>query len=126
MTRPPGARGAGIAELQSFFPLYKYTKKEFARSFFKDGTLRIGTLHDYASSEKFAKGIYDRHEGYYFRSSVCDGVASWQHVINENNYLFCASRAFEPSLFAEFDADCCYRIDDIRFLDRSTGSCLRG
>lgn len=45
------------------FPLYKMTKREHAESFFRDGTLRLGTFSDYASEDLHGTSIGDYREG---------------------------------------------------------------
>jgi hypothetical protein len=42
---------------------YKYMKQEHLRSFFRNGDIRIGTLHDFQSNEKHNYQILDSEEG---------------------------------------------------------------
>ena len=42
---------------------YKYIKQEHLRSFFKNGNIRIGTLHDFQSKEIHNYQILDNEEG---------------------------------------------------------------
>ena len=44
-------------------PLYKYMKKKYVHDFFKNGTIRIGTLYDFREIEKHGPEIGDIDEG---------------------------------------------------------------
>lgn len=44
-------------------PVYKYMKRRHARSFFKEGLIRIGTLYDFRKEEKHGTEIGDKDEG---------------------------------------------------------------
>lgn len=43
--------------------LYKYIKKEHLKQFFKNGALKIGTLHEYRDEEQLGSVIGDEQEG---------------------------------------------------------------
>jgi len=43
--------------------LYKYIKKEHLDLFYKNGSLKIGTLHEYRNEEDLGTVIGDNHEG---------------------------------------------------------------
>jgi len=97
------------------------------------GEIRIGTLFDFRGLEKdIARG--DRDEGHRSRILLVeeattrhpqlqglvrsDGDYSVTNSIfetadkSDDYYLYCMSRTFNPSLFAEFNADVCVLIND--------------
>lgn len=103
------------------FPLFRFTKKKWSNCFFSSGQLRLGTLFDYAMNESYGEAVHDKHEGYYVRKLPEDkwinGKPSLHLVLARNNLLLCSSTQYDESLYEEFDADCCIRIDSIEFFN---------
>jgi hypothetical protein len=101
------------------FPLYRFTKKKWANSFFGTGQLRLGTLFDYAMNEKYGDAVHDRHEGYYVwrlpKAKWTNGVPEVRFIVARNNLLLCSSTDYDESYYKEFDANCCIRIDSMEF-----------
>lgn len=118
--------------------IYKYMKSEFANSFFRDGTLRIGTLYEYRDTEKHGHVIGDNDEGLKSRHTevkgkhtnktapaivsqfvkLGDGAAVEDCVfIHQDDsgdcYLFCATEEYSADVMAEFKADTCLRIENV-------------
>lgn len=101
------------------FPLYRFTKKKWANSFFETGQLRLGTLFDYAMNERYGNAVHDRHEGYYAwrlpEKEWTNGIPEMRFIIARNNLLLCSSTDYRESYYEEFDANCCIRIDSLAF-----------
>ena len=100
-----------------FFPLYRFTKRKWANFFFNTGQLRLGTIFDYAENENYGDAVHDRHEGYCaFRLNLGpDSKPAVRMTLARNNLVLCLSKKHENYMYEEFDANCCIRIDDIRF-----------
>lgn len=43
--------------------LYKYCSRQWLEAFFRDGSLRIGTLYDWRNTEKYGECVGDEREG---------------------------------------------------------------
>ncbi|OEK01864.1 hypothetical protein BFP97_10205 [Roseivirga sp. 4D4] len=95
--------------------LIKMSKKEHIDSFFKDGTLRLGTFKDYQKSEN--EEIGDKSEGCLLvigRNSKRTGIA---HISSGfNNFVFCCfDGEADQTLVGKFD------YDDYFFIDNPNG-----
>ena len=100
------------------FPLFRFTRKEWADRFFKTGELRLGTLFDYAKNESYGDAIHDRHEGYYVYikyDETPSGMPELRFTLARNNLLLCASTDYNEDFYEKFDADCCIVIESIDF-----------
>lgn len=100
------------------FPLYRFTKKKWATCFFNTGQLRLGTLFDYAQNEVYGDAIHDRHEGYCAFRLPCVGDTGRPLVrltLARNNLALCLTETYDESMYNEFGANSCIKIEDIRF-----------
>ncbi|MEB2409388.1 hypothetical protein QMN27_12230 [Enterobacter asburiae] len=107
--------------------------------FFKNGTLRIGTLFDFKKNEAFNRAIGDGNEGSHFsfmdtdqtlyidemtesqstflkgllplgRGSSITGVQLVRELISEDFYIFCMTTEPSRKAMEEFDCDTCIEI----------------
>ncbi|MDI3365179.1 hypothetical protein [Pantoea sp. V108_6] len=112
-------------------PLYKFTTKKNHDNFFRTGSLRLGTIHDFKDTLKFSVGIGDKNEGHHTVSRLIDGredfdnirkqtllsdifdlpenhVVRFQNfeikkrVVSENAYIFCTSAIFSEDIFLQW------------------------
>lgn len=119
--------------------LYKYIKSEHAESFFKNGTLRIGTLFDFKRNESFNKAIGDNNEGSHFpfmdtdqtlyademtesQSKFLDGFINMgagssisginlvREISSEDFYIFCMTTKPSRKAMEEFNCDRCIEV----------------
>lgn len=99
------------------FPLFKATKRQWLDAFLHDGTLRIGTVMDFAREEDLGRAIGDINEG--SRTLLYTGkhavVPLALHLSIVNSFVFCCAKEMTPRLIAEWDADACFAIHDARF-----------
>lgn len=99
------------------FPLYKATQKRHFDTFMTDGTLRIGTVMDFAREHDLGRAVGDINEG--SRTILYTGkhtdVPLAMHLSIVNSYVFCCSKNMTPELIETWKADCCFAINDVRF-----------
>ena len=99
------------------FPLFKATKRQWLDAFLHDGTLRIGTVMDFAREEDLGRAIGDINEG--SRTLLYTGkhavLPLAMHLSIVNSYVFCCSKKMTPTLIKEWNADACFAIHDERF-----------
>ncbi|MEG5938846.1 hypothetical protein UXO69_05125 [Enterobacter hormaechei] len=130
--------------------LYKYMKSEYAETFLKNGTLRIGTLMDFKKNENFNEAIGDKNEGSHFpqidfqgktytanlnnsqksflkgalelpSGSFMSGFSVVREITSKDFYVYCLT--IEPSRKAMdvFECDTCIEISNpLNFLSLLT------
>ncbi len=114
-TDQPGFEVPIMVDRRINFPLFKATKREFADAFFRNGSLRLGTIWDYRK-EEYPLGIADAGEG--LCHLICDdGEVSVPVFLNaKDSYIFCVSEDDDRDRFSDAGYDAVYRIDDVRFV----------
>lgn len=111
------------------FPLFKFTELKHAKSFFKDGSLKLNTLFEYVENETYSDGTRDYFEGFYLwfveeqdRKQI--DVPEIRTVLARNQLTFCVTEEPNPAFLSEFRADCCIVIHSPQFfqeIDRELG-----
>lgn len=99
------------------FPMYKATKREHLDSFFDDGTLRIGTVMEFAHREAEKRGMGDINEGsrvitYTGRHAA---IPMRFQITIVNSYVFCCAKEITLKLIGEWEATACFEICDVGF-----------
>lgn len=121
--------------------LYKYMKSEHAEMFFRNGTLRIGTLFDFKKNENFNEAVGDKHEGSHYpymdvvepiysgnmnslQKSFLKGAISLapgasisnlkivREVTSSDFFVFCMTTEPSRDAMEEFECDICIEIAD--------------
>lgn len=125
-------------------PLYKYMRREHAEAFFRQGTVRVGTLHEYLAIDKLGEEVGDRNEGMmfcsipredidlvlsdaatgYLKTWVRQMVASSPEArlfgkfvacyMSQDQYAYCLTEEYSEDAMNQFGYDSCVRIDDVR------------
>lgn len=98
------------------YPVYKAVKREHALSFFRSGSLRVGTLYDFRR-EEHASGIADAQEGMHSSTGAHDGVIFQASVQARDGYIFSVSEDCDTNRFNGAGYDAVYRIDSPLFFD---------
>jgi hypothetical protein len=105
------------------FPVYRYTKKFFADKFFHSGEVRLNTLRSYHDIEKLGSSVGDESEGFRHFHTHVDGKIGGKfkstptvfYADSINAWTICASKSMNFKFYAEFDSDCCIRINSIDY-----------
>lgn len=99
------------------FPLFKATKREHLDSFMEDGTLRIGTVMEFAHREAEKRGMGDINEG--SRTVTYTGqrasIPIRVQITIVNSYVFCCAKEITLKLLDEWEATACFEICDVGF-----------
>lgn len=119
--------------------LYKYMKSEHAEMFFRNGTLRIGTLLDFKKNEAFNEAVGDKHEGSHYPYSIIDepiafgdmsasqaaffkgtfdappaaiisGIRLTREISSCDFFVFCMTTEPSRTAMEEFECDTCIEI----------------
>ena len=128
--------------------LYKYMKREFAEKFFREGSLKIGTLFEYKKNEKFNDAIGDKNEGSHYPfikindiglnsknitpdeafficgdftlppGSGLSNMTIQQEIKSDDCYIFCLTTSPSFDAMKEFECDTCIEISNHRTLFR--------
>ena len=96
------------------FPLYKYTKKEFAERFFDNGELLIGTIYDFQDEAKYGSKIGDSKEGWRKIISL-NGEPVFLKGNCINAFTYCVSDRLDRNIAEDFESNCVIQINSIEF-----------
>jgi len=98
------------------FPLYRYTHKQRAEDFFKEGKLRLTPLLNYRKIENFNEAIGDKGEGQTNFVTTKFSYPVGYSVSIRNQLTICLSEdRNDATMMKEFDADCCFRVNSLDF-----------
>lgn len=133
--------------------LFKYMEAQHADTFFRDGSLRIGTLFHYRDEERFGSEIGDTQEGVktlrtvvrnlkytgsskvpsYITNAIraeggavvtLENCVFEDHQQSPNLYIFCLSSEYSSEAMAKMKKEVCVRIRDMRALVEAVGKRL--
>ena len=115
------------------YPLFKFTKLEYAKSFFENGTLRLNTLFEYVENETYSDGTRDYFEGFYLwyvdeQERQQKDIPELRLILARNQLTFCVTEELNPAFLSEFEADCSIVIRSPFFfqeLDKKLGDKFR-
>lgn len=134
--------------------LYKYIRSEFAESFFRRGTIRIGTLHEYRDTERHGSIIGDGLEGILSEEELFDHLPitssadapdfakggikvapggrlelhNSKIIVEENSpdyYMYCLTKEFDDQVMKEFQCDSCIEITNVDMFVSCLKRCMR-
>ena len=129
-----------------FNPLYKYTRSEFVADMFCNGTVKMGTMYEFARCELTdprrdpGEGLfsaigenidtrYDEDGEEMAKVTGSYGTAehlskSW--IRHPDRYIFCMSTILSKKVMDRFGCDTCVRIDDpLAFVDELSIAMIR-
>ncbi|MDI6536368.1 hypothetical protein QMA77_05375 [Pantoea ananatis] len=115
-------------------PLYKFISKKYHDEFFRSGSLRLGTIHDFKDIIKHNLGRGDTNEGRHYLSRDFNEMQSFKNVSSEpilrelfdfpdnvtldigmltilservsaDGFIFCSSGVFDLEIFKRWNAD---------------------
>lgn len=129
-------------------------KSNHANTFFRQGIIRIGTLHEYRDIEKHGKVVGDHQEGMlieeelhenltmqsaedvpsFVRERIKISPGSKIQLINStfslsdqspDYYMYCVTTEFDPTVMKEFGCDRCIEINNVQKFIDGLNHCMR-
>lgn len=116
---------------------YRFSKQRFLETFVNEGIIPFGNSRPYRDGTALTPAQRDDEEGRSFRVKPKDGIVrlvpkdgsppivanSVVHIDIRLEvpvcYLLCLTKYYDPNRYADYDADACVEITDIRqFMDR--------
>lgn len=104
-----------ISRIDVRYPLFKGLETQHAESFFRDGTLRLGTLKDYRDPQKYGNEIGDLNEGISGSGIIRREIELDVRVSSKDCFIFSTSRTYDLERFRSEFYDAAYGINSPEF-----------